>query len=364
MAPEDIVLLVLVLLPVLLGGLAWRTIARLHRRAREPTLVAKLLLATIAGALSAATILLGLEIHLRFLHDATDAFGLLKTSQRWFDRHYQRNSWHLRDDVDYTLERLPGRRRVTFVGDSFTAGHGVRDVGERFANRIRRARPDWDVQVLARNGLDTGAEIHALLAAFADGYQTDDLVLVYCPNDLGDLLPDWRRVVDGLYADFRDAGPLVHHSYAANYLYFRLLAKQRPQLGGYYPRLAAAYEGPTWTAQAKRLRSLVRMVRGRDVRFFAVTFPFLTTLGPDDPFAPAYDRLGRLWHSLDVPHLDLRPALAATPTDDLVVNAYDPHPSTHAHALAAAAIARFLDEVAAPAHPDRSRGPVTRALVP
>lgn len=363
MAPEDIVLLVLVLLPVLLAGLAWHTVARLQRRAHQPTLAAKLLLATLAGTLCAATVLVCLEIHFRFFHDATDAFGLLKTSQRWFDRHYQRNSWQLRDDVEYTFAKPLGRRRVTFVGDSFTAGHGVRDVGERFANRIRKARPDWDVQVLARNGLDTGAEIDALLAAFADGYQSDDLVLVYCPNDLGDLLVEWRRVVDALYADFANAGPLVQHSYAVNYLYFRLLATQRPQLGGYYPRLAAAYQESPWTAQAKRLRSLVRLVRGRGIRFSAVTFPFLNTLGPEDPFAPAYDRLAELWRSLDVPHLDLRPALAGTPAD-LVVNAYDPHPSAHAHALAAAAIARFLDEVATTAHSDRSREPLTPALMP
>ena len=342
MQPEDSVLVAMVVVPLVLGALAWRLAARLHARACEPSVAAKLLLAAVATAFCSAVVLLSMELFYRFVHDATDSFALTKTSQRWFERHYQRNSWRLRDDVEYTLENVGGRRRVTFVGDSFTAGHGVREVGDRFANRIRAAHPELDVQVLARNGLDTGAQLNYLRGAFARGYRTDDLVLVYCPNDIGDLIPEWRAVVDALYADFRDAGPLVHHSYAVNHLYFRLHARLSPQLVGYFPRLEAAYAGPMWGTQARRLRELARLARDSGARLQVVTFPFLQTLGPDDPFEDAYARIAALWASIGVAHLDLRAAFAGEAPARLVVNPFDAHPSVRAHALAADAIGRFL----------------------
>lgn len=342
MRDDDLVLVALAAAPLVLGMLAWRLVAGLHARGGEPRLAAKLTLSTVTTALCAAAVLLALEIRYRFAYDATDAFSLTKTSERWFERHYRRNSWQLRDDVDYTVTRPPGRRRVTFVGDSFTAGHGLPDVADRFANRIRVREPSWDVQTLARNGLDTGAELAFLRDAFARGYESDDVVLVYCPNDIGDLLPRWRAVVDELYADFRDAGFLVHHSYGVNHLYFRLRASRTPQVAGYYPELVAAYAGPPFEQQARRLREIVDLVRANGARPFVVTFPFVQTLGPDDPFAPAYERLGALWQALGVAHLDLRPALAAAEPTDLVVNSDDPHPNERAHALAASAIVRFV----------------------
>ncbi|MFN8601722.1 MAG: SGNH/GDSL hydrolase family protein [Candidatus Binatia bacterium] len=328
--------------PAVLGTIGWRIGARLQARGGEPPLGGKIALATAATALCASLVLLGLEVRYRFAYDRTDAFSLTRTSQRWFARHYRNNAWLLRDDVEYTLRKPPGTRRITFVGDSFTVGHGVADVGDRFANRIRAEEPGWDVQVLARNGLDTGAELDALRDALARGYRSDDVVLVYCPNDLGDLMPQWRAVVDRLYDDFASAGFLVHHSYGVNHLYFRLLAWRTPQLAGYYPELVAAYAGPEWHEQTRRLAEFADLARRHGARPSAVTFPFVQMLGPDDPFAPAYGRLDALWRSLGVPHLDLRPAFAGVAPDALVVNSDDPHPNERAHALAAQAIERFL----------------------
>lgn len=344
MRADDVALALLVAAPFVLGTIGWRIGAVLQARGGEPSVGGKMALAAVATALCASVVLVALEVRYRFAYDRTDAFSLTRTSQRWFERHYRRNSWLLRDDVEYTLRKPPGTRRITFIGDSFTAGHGVAEVADRFANRIRAQEPGWDVQVLARNGLDTGAELDALRDAFARGYRSDDVVLVYCPNDLGDLMPQWRAVIDRLYAEFADAGFLVHHSYGVNQLYFRLLAWRTPQLAGYYPELVAAYAGPEWHLQTQRLAELVDMVRSHGARPWVVTFPFIQTLGAADPFSPAYGRLDALWRSLGVPHLDLRPAFAGFAPDALVVNRNDAHPNERAHALAASAIARFLQE--------------------
>jgi len=81
------------------------------------------------------------EIHNRFIYDTSDAFNYTKTSERWQARYYHRNALGFRDDLTYELRIPLGKRRIFFLGDSFTAGHGIKDVDDRFANRIRQANP-------------------------------------------------------------------------------------------------------------------------------------------------------------------------------------------------------------------------------
>src|SRR5262245_52367922 len=84
---------------------------------------------------------LGGEAYFRWIYDSTDSFGLTLTTQRWLDRHFKVNQSGVRDSLAVYDDALPrGKRRVTFTGDSFTAGWGVADVEDRFANRIRKDR--------------------------------------------------------------------------------------------------------------------------------------------------------------------------------------------------------------------------------
>src|ERR1700730_10241979 len=119
-------------------------------------LLGNVLVFVFAGSLVA---LLG-EAYFRFWYDTTDSFELTKTSRRWFERYYHVNNIGVRDNQDYlSLSRAPGQRRITFVGDSFTIGHGLRNVDDRFANRIRHQHPEWEVHAMAQPGLDSGNEL-------------------------------------------------------------------------------------------------------------------------------------------------------------------------------------------------------------
>ena len=148
-------------------------------------LAGNLLVLLFAGSLAT---LLG-ETYFRFWYDTTDSFSFSKTSQRWFERHWHVNQWGFRDEQEYSRSRSSGKRRVTFIGDSFTAGHGIRDVNDRFANRIRNMHPDWEVHVLAKPALDSGAELNMLYELAQTTYEFDQVVLVYCLNDISDINP-------------------------------------------------------------------------------------------------------------------------------------------------------------------------------
>src|SRR5690349_142254 len=81
-----------------------------------------------------SVIVLSGEIYCRFCRDTTDSLNYTKASVRWFERHWQTNSAGCRDDLEYAVEIPRGRRRITFVGDSFTAAQGVKNIEDRFGN--------------------------------------------------------------------------------------------------------------------------------------------------------------------------------------------------------------------------------------
>jgi hypothetical protein len=279
------------------------------------------------------------EVYYRFFYDTTDSFGLTRVYSEWFSRHYHSNNYGMRDTIQYTLKPI-GKKRITFLGDSFTAGHGVADVEDRFANRIRAMRPDLEIHVFAINGWDTDIEMVNLRKMKQDGYQTGQIVLVYTLNDIATLIPEWEAILDRIYSV--QPGFLVRHSYFINTLYFRHFAASDPDISNYYGFVRSAYEGPLWEKQREQLTSIQSFLAEEGIDFCVVTFPFLQDIGPDYPYREIHKQLNDLWDRLGVPHLDLLAVYEKSRAEDLIVNRRDPHPNEFAHSIAAEEINKFL----------------------
>jgi hypothetical protein len=292
----------------------------------------------LSGAFLAA------ETYYRYCYDTTDSLAFTKTCERWVLRHWKVNNIGSRDDVDYSPALTPGRPRVMFVGDSFTAGHGINNVSDRFPNRLRASHPDWDIQVLAAVGLDTGGELALMKKAFAKGCQADLVVLVYCLNDIGDLLPPASDMNAKVLARLENSNWLARNSYAANLWYFHYEAARIPEVKNYCAFLNGAYAGVYWDRQKERLRAFRDLVESHGARLAVVTFPFLHALGPNYEYREAHARLARCWQELGVPALDLLPVYEGLPPRRVTVNPYDAHPNEYANALAADAIDKWLAE--------------------
>jgi hypothetical protein len=304
-------------------------------------------------ALLASVAMLAGELWFRFVHDATDSFDETRASARWFERHWRLNKDSFRDDVEYDLGPVPaGRRRVTFVGDSFTAAQGVADVGERFANRVRAARPEWDVHVLAMNGWDTGQELQFLDARIPEytkgRYGFDEVVLVYCLNDVFDLVPAMKEIVARV-RETRDRGVLAESSWLFDMLRFAWRSSRLGPTSGYFKEAQTAHEGAAWEEQQRRLTAVYDAVTARGGRLSVVTWPMLHQLGTGYPFRATHERLAAFWKERGVAHLDLLPEFDGRDAADLVANRFDAHPNADAHRIAAEAILPFLDaEMARP----------------
>jgi len=295
------------------------------------------------------------EIYYRFFYDTTDSVAYTKVSQRWFQRHWQLNSSNCRDSINYSLKLASAKRRVSFLGDSFTAGHGLDNVERRFANCIRLAHPEWEVHVLAEPGFDTGNELNYLEGCLRQNYQIDQVVLVYCLNDVGDLFPQWSAAVERFQAEAERSCWLRRTSYLVNTLYYRIAARQSATMKSYYDYIAEGYRGESWEQQRRRLRALREVVQSHGGRLMVVTFPFFQALGSDYRYQSVHDALNQYWRDLEVPHLDLLPIYRHMRPHTLTVNRFDPHPNEYANTLAAAAIDEFLKSHmsnVAPSHHD------------
>lgn len=329
-----------VLLPIAVGlcGLHFaRNQSRRSRPAGWPALLAgnALLLAFLVSSL-----FLAFETYYRFVCDRTDAMANTLVSEAWKARHYHLNSSGFRDNLDYSNALTPGRRRVTFVGDSCTAGYGVKNVEDRFVNRIRRRHPDWEVHAVAKLGLDTSTEVETMHnLTVSNGYRLDQVVLVYHMNDIGELMPGWVEGYKKMMAAGFRKNWLFQNSYVVNLFYQRWQLQESAYMQKYFDEVEGAYAGPLWNGETLGLLAFRNMTRIRGGRLLVVTFPYMDA---GLRYKSAHEKLDQYWKDNGVPHLDLLATFSNYPPARLVVNAHDAHPNEFAHALAAEAIDEFL----------------------
>ncbi|MDG1896708.1 MAG: SGNH/GDSL hydrolase family protein [Fuerstiella sp.] len=339
---DNLVLVIFSVMPLALL-FAVRQFLRWNRRTPEARRIRRLIIGnTLIGVFMLSVTIFGGELYYRFFYDETDSFGLTKVTTRWFDRHFQFNASIFRDNIQYDATRVKDRRRVTFVGDSFTAGHGVKNVDDRFANRIRIARPELDIHVAARCGWDTGAQLDFLHRAAETGYEADAVVLVYCLNDVADIVPEWQTVAHRIY-EAPKPGFFVQHSFLLNTLHYRVRSLREPDIGNYYSFVRQGYTGTLWQYHRERMLAMRDIVESMGGTFLVVTFPFLHALDEEYEYRNHHDQLDLLWKELNVPHLDLLPVFEPYSPEIVVVSPYDAHPNEFAHGLAEVAILDFLE---------------------
>ncbi|MEW6713873.1 MAG: hypothetical protein AB1306_02120 [Nitrospirota bacterium] len=288
----------------------------------------------------AAFFLSGGEIYFRFLYDQSDSFTQTLTGQAWYNKHYHLNSWGIRDSIEYLQYKNTEKPRITFLGDSFTAGHGITDVEKRFANRIRALRPDWEIQVFGFNGFDSIDEAD-FLKTVSPEYYFDNVLLVYVLNDISKVMPAWEESYNAIYS--LKPPYLAAQSYLLNTLYFRWKRARLPGVMNYFDFTLAAYEDASiWEIQQNTLLEITKEVEARGGKLLVVTFPFMHSLWQNYEFQSVHKQLANFWSTQGVPHLDLLDVFQSYAPEKLTVNPYDAHPNERAHALAAEAINKFL----------------------
>lgn len=321
-------------------GLVWCLKDRRRRKQLKAKLLVPHLLLSVWCVLTLLTIA---EMWCAFVVDQSDAFNMTNISKRWFRKYIeaQRNQAGLRDRREFTRTLPEGMRRIAFVGDSFTVGHGIPRCEDRFSDRIEdsleQAQPGkFQVANLGDPGLET-SQIEARVKALLDqGYQLDVVVYAFMLNDIEGYDPRTTEVIKSL----QQAEPrffLITQTYFPNWLYFRW--RQATGRGGeYFPHLRESYSQAPWDGLKNKLDQLHRDCKSQNVDFRMMIFPFLHNLGPDYPFHEAHLKLKKYCEDAHIPVLDLEPILTPHVSEGLTVNRFDAHPNERAHAIVAEAL--------------------------
>ncbi len=336
---EALSLVVVVAIPLLSLGLLLLLRKTLERNKRK---AGQLLLGNMLFAiLFLSTAFLFLELYFRYFFNSTDSTIATKASRKWFRHNYFTNKSGFRDDIDYGNRIAPGKRRITFLGDSFTAGHGVK-LHDRFANLMRDRNPGLEVHAMAVPGWSTRQELEMLRTLSETGYSFDIVVLVFFINDIDCYRPPMaaRRVISDTYA-----GGIMRRTYFGDHLVFRLESLLNPELRNYSEQELANYRNAnTISALSSDIARMKGIVSKGGGDLVAVVFPLMQSLDSDcAEMAETHGTIGRIFGENGVQCLDLRkPFMEARRKSDLTLNSFDAHPNETAHLIAAEQISSFI----------------------
>jgi len=343
---------ILVLVAAFYGLLRYRQSCRQKSRRLRPA-NAGLSLLMLLAAITAS------ELGFACFADFSDTFNITNVSKRWLAIHIdnERNNEGFRDRNPFMKYVSPGQKRIVFLGDSFTAGHGIKKIDDRFTDRIAAWLEEKQPgkYVVANLG-EPGYEVSMIegLAKALLFKQRDDvsmIVYIYNINDIEGYDPRTQESLGQIYTA-EPRNPLFRDTYLLNFLYFRYVQFRYAKGTSYYASLAESYRTKPWDGLRAKLSQLHRDCVESHVDFRMVLFPFMQNLGPDYPFRDADAKLVAFCKSERIPVLDLEPVFREHANESLTVSRFDAHPNERAHAIAADAIEKdLLSDLITPAHP-------------
>lgn len=273
-----------------------------------------------------------LEVVLRNISYSTGT-GIGRASQRWMKENWKPvNELGIRD-FRITIARLNfPQPKVYFLGDSFTAGHGVEFKHTYYYQTGEQVSKDFNLFNLSVNGASTRSELQILYQFNTQtGVNAEAVVHQYFFNDIEDYItrPDWS------------APPMLQT--VARYLAsaeFLLSYRFNKEWGEEYKSsLMQAYTDPkVLEKHLNDLRILHQYIRQQRGRVVFVVFP---ALYPDETLQQSQqginiirDFFATTCQSGDI-YLDATGVAESLPESKRVVNFMDPHPSRALHTLVA-----------------------------
>ena len=174
---------------------------------------------------------------------------------------------------------------ILFVGDSFTAGHGLESVDDRFSNivgkELNKKGKKYTVINIGKPNLDSRSEYDVMRDfIYMARIKPDKIILQYCGNDIEGVAMNNGLIFDGFNPppDMNKFLILIGSgSYLFNYLYF---LSPREYLGmSYITYLTKAYKDDNILSKHKDdLKLFVDYSQANSAQLIVVVFPFLTDL--------------------------------------------------------------------------------------
>lgn len=246
-------------------------------------------------------------------------------------------------DGEYSRQKTPGRKRILFLGDSFTLGWGI-PVADTYAKRLESmlAQKGQGIEVINMGvgNYNSSMEVELFKLKGLE-LNPDMVVLMYYINDT-----EPTPVIDN------STYPLLKHFYLPAYISTKV--KQLKLMNAQQDWLAAHYrsiynpDSRGFMVNRRALAELVTLCAERNIRLLMVNIPDLRRL-KGYPFTFATDYIRGVADEHRLPFLDLQPVLEPYDEKSLWVSMDDPHMNVLANKLAAESIYRIMTKEPLPA---------------
>jgi len=266
-------------------------------------------------------------------------------SKLWYARYWKPvNSLGFRDQ-----EPDNHRPVVLFVGDSFTAGHGLKSVNDRFSdivgNELSRQTKPYSAVNIGRPSLDSRAEYDMMMGfIYLTRIKPRKIILQYFGNDIEGAAADHGLIFEG----FRPPEDMNRFllwigsgSYFFNYVYFLF---PREYLGlSYILYLTEAYKNDRILKRHQDdLMLFVDYARQNAIELMVVMFPFLADPVMSDTMY--VKEMTRFFEANGIPVIRVSELIRNMPVKDRIVNQNDTHASAALNRVIAREILKKLNE--------------------
>ena len=263
-------------------------------------------------------------------------------SQVWFDTYWEENEAgfrdiELRENSDFD---------VFFIGDSFTAGHGLNSVADRFSNIFQNEAEKYGKEPQVFNlgycGVDTKMEFEYELKRFIEKTQVhpEIVFLQYFGNDIeqvalnqGMKLPIGNPIEQMGWIKRN----LISNSYFLNFIYW----KTNPlNFNSYTNFLSEAYNDYNITkAHYNDIDSIIYYTQENDITLHVLVFPFMHNLNLSETMyaSKIYSHLSKR----KVPFTNVSSLIKKISFEDRIVNSNDFHASVEVNHF----IGKYLYEI-------------------
>ena len=297
--------------------------------------------------------------------------GIALMDKNWFQRYWHRNKNNIRD-VDWKSIHDPNRKNLLIMGDSYVAGHGIKDIEDRFGNILRDELSEcYNVFISAFNGVSTVDIYHEIQQI---PFTPDIILISHIPNDIEDVLSQdqmskymKRQPVDFAQLNIpngmrlprikkiKKVGFLRENSFLMNYTTYLLNNINARNFEKKIAKIRAAnptYETTYYHHQIDTLFDLhtqvldliIQLYEGQKTDIAFLLFPdisseFHQSVSDKVISQPVADFL----HSRGTHSLNMKSVFDEIETQSYFVNRFDKHPNVEANHLFAELILDFLE---------------------
>ena len=289
-----------------------------------------------------------LEIIFMFIslsHGSGEAFS----GKIWGNRYWNPiNKLGFRDE-----EPKKGKNTVFFVGDSFTAGWGVKKIEDRFgevaASELKKQGKAINEINLGRYGADTRLEYHIFETFIKKTkIKPNHIVLQYFVNDMDKLIPNnfkcnlptlniptWKKT-------------MIEGSYLANYIsniYPTQNNYNLPKECDYLEKLKSVYSNNSlWKKEENQLAKFQSYCKQNKIKMTIVFFPFMEDLTLAKKIG-IENRIFLFCKKNKVDFLDVTNLLNKIPREKRQVSIVDSHASDVVHKLVGKKIIAYIRNI-------------------